>query len=149
LDKQRLLIERMRILRAALQEAALEDSRLRPILDHYSPFFDEIEAGNIVPPWLGGYHNPIFGRDSVYEKMYGMGSDLSIANSDFKSALEDWPSRSSYRPDSSLQVAEPFVDWRSTDAPPSLRRFFWRLGTVIRWQALRIKLTLGGWWRNW
>ena len=149
MDKQLLLTERMRVLRAALEEAQLDDPRIRPILENYSPFFDQIEAANIVPPWLGGYHNPIFGKDSVFENRYGMGSALSIANSDFKSALEDWPSRSSYRPDRSSQVDEPLADWRSVDSPPSLRRFLWRLVTDIRWYALRLKLTCAGWWRNW
>lgn len=131
-----------------LKEAACEEPGIRPILDHYSPLFDEIEAGNIVPPWEGRYRNPIFAKDSIFEGKFGWDSKLRCANAAFMSALEDWPSQAGYRPNAAPNEYAAYVDWRSPDAPPSLRRFFWRLGDNILWHTLRLKVFLGSWWRH-
>lgn len=147
-SKQRLLIDRMRTLRTALRDAASHEPRIQAILSHYNPFFDEIEAGRIVPPWGGRYRNPIFAKDSAFEDKYGRDSMLSRADADFMSALEDWPSQAWFQRISNPTDRASFVDWRSPDAPPSLRRFFWRLGDNILWHTLRLKVFLGSWWRH-
>ena len=141
MDKQLLLIERMKDLRFALANAATTDPRVLRILERYTPLFDEIEAGNIVPPRTGLYRNPMFARDSVFENEYGPGSKLSTADSAFLSALEDWPSQSWYRQLSEHTVAQPSAHWSSSDASPSLWRLLWRLApnSSMQMRVLRMQ----------
>ena len=81
--------------KSAAYQAMLESMRgqhpeIGGVLSQLNDFFVEIEAGNVTPPCEGCYTSPFHPDINLY---YGPGTALSVVESEFICALEDWKSK--------------------------------------------------------
>jgi hypothetical protein len=73
-----------------LQAAQRSDPWLSRVLDEIEPLFVGIADGSVQPPLPFGAYRPRFRSDDA---RYGMHTPICKAESEFNSALEDWPSK--------------------------------------------------------
>lgn len=84
-----LLKEKTREFRALILKLSIADRSLKDQLEPLFLLFDAIEQGEVTPPTEGRYKFPFHLEDSTY----GIGTEFIEASAQFRSALEDWPSR--------------------------------------------------------
>ena len=98
MDKQILLRKTAAEFRELLRKASVSDSRFVSVVERLEPMFADIEAGKIVAPVsrTSDSYSSMFHPESTYLP-YQQDTALSLAESSFMSALEDWPSQKSYQ----------------------------------------------------
>jgi hypothetical protein len=96
MTKTELLIQRSQEFRKLLRDTAKADLSLVALLDQWTPLFEAIEQGKVVPPCEGVFQPRPFRGEGA---KYGFPHPLHGAMAEFVSALEDWPSRPSWVPD--------------------------------------------------
>lgn len=89
MEKNELLLEKMRNFRQMLIEAERNDSMIERLLADLQPLFRDIELGRVVPP-VDYPFQPPFQGDGV---RYGFPHPLYSAAAAFQAALEDWRSK--------------------------------------------------------
>ena len=77
--------------RAMLESMQGQHPEIGGVLLQLNEFFVAIEAGNVSPPCEGCYISPFHPDINLY---YGPGTALSVVESEFICALEDWTSKS-------------------------------------------------------
>jgi hypothetical protein len=95
MNKVSLLKKRAQEFKLLLTEAERTDPWVGRVLDELEPLFNGIENGSIQPPIPFGTYRRKFRSD---DPKYGMHTAICSAESEFNSALEDWPSKSWYGP---------------------------------------------------
>jgi hypothetical protein len=92
MDKVKNLQEKTKVFRALLKKYQSTDSDAESLLRWLTSLFDQIENGNIIPPYRYEYRVSL-GKDSTF---YDRHKDVSSAEAEFMSALEDWISQPWY-----------------------------------------------------
>lgn len=89
-----LLVEKMNGYRNILKSMQEAHPELVSVLAQFRELFAAIENGDVKPPCEGCYRSPFHPDLYVY---CAPGTPLSVAESDFICALEDWPSKPWYQ----------------------------------------------------
>lgn len=93
MSKSSLLIEKMVAYRSVLKLMQEAHPELASVLAQLKDLFAAIELGQLEPPCEGCYRSPFHPDVHTYN---APGTPLSVAESDFICALEDWPSKPWY-----------------------------------------------------
>jgi hypothetical protein len=94
MDNLELLRLRAAEFRKLLQQAERTDPGLSKVLVELEPLFEAIAQGSLKPPLPFRTYRPKFNSE---DSRYGMNTPIFSAESDFNSALEDWPSKAWYQ----------------------------------------------------
>jgi hypothetical protein len=89
LNKVELLKEKAREFRVLILKLGPTHPRLKDELEPLFLLFDALERGEVTPPLEGKYESPFHLEDPIF----GIGTEFLEASAQFRSALEDWPSK--------------------------------------------------------